>query len=360
VASYIRAYSGLYSRLVRPASDCLVRLYRALPPEVTAFALYRSLYVNSYGRQYMTATTVSNLDRTVLVANQKGGVWKTSSGAALGSRVARQERRVLLVDADQQGNLSKADLGVEGDRGRNLAMGLQYAHPLEPVRDVRPGLDLVPGGQILSAINAVAGSAVDLDLAGNLARVLGDLCAREHYALVLIDSGPGDAPVLDALLRTARHLLVPTASDEASMDGVDLLAQRYLRARSQGAAVSLLGVVLVAVNPRATARNAAVLTEVAQLLEGSGANAFSTTLRTDQAAAIDLRARHLTPTELVEANKAAKSSRLRSLGRGGAEKDGLWSRDASGLASDYVALAKEVLIRIAATVVSRSTTGAAS
>lgn len=305
----------------------------------------------------MTATAVSNLDRTLLVANQKGGVWKTSIVAALGSMVARPNRRVLLIDADQQGNLSKADLGVEGDRGRNLAMGLQYAHPLAPVRDVRPGLDLVPGGQVLSAINAVAGTA-GLDLAGNLTRVLGDLCAQEGYALVLIDSGPGDAPILDALLRTARHLLVPTASDEASMDGVDLLAQRYLRARTQGAAITLLGVVLVAVNPRATARNAAVLSEVAQLLEGSGSAAFSSTLRTDQAAAIDLRARHLTPTELVEANKAAKSSRLRSLGRGGAEKDTLWSRDASGLANDYVALAKEVLTRIAAAEVDPITAGA--
>lgn len=305
----------------------------------------------------MAVPAVSSLDRTLLVANQKGGVWKTSIVAALGSMIARPTRRVLLIDADQQGNLSKADLGVEGDRGRNLAMGLQYAHPLAPVRDVRPGLDLVPGGQVLSAINAVAGTA-GLDLAGNLARVLGDLCAQENYALVLIDSGPGDAPILDALLRTARHLLVPTASDEASMDGVDLLAQRYLRARAQGAAVTLLGVVLVAVNPRATARNASVLSEVAQLLEGSGSVAFSSTLRTDQAAAIDLRARHLTPTELVEANKAAKSSRLRSLGRGGIERETLWSRDASGLASDYVALAKEVLTRIAASEVNPVTTGA--
>jgi chromosome partitioning protein len=84
------------------------------------------------------------------------------------------------------------------------------------------------------------------------------------------------------------------------------------------------------------------------MLEGSGVRAFSSTLRTDQAAAIDLRARHLTPTELVEANKAAKSSRLRSLARGGGEKDSLWSRDASGLANDYVNLAREVLTRIAA------------
>ena len=290
------------------------------------------------------------LSRTLLVANQKGGVWKSSIVAALASMIAQPNRRVLVVDADQQGNVSKADFGVVGDRGRNLAMALQYAHPLDPVRDVRPGLDLVSGGQYLSAINALAGSVADLDLSGNLTEALGKLCASEGYALVLIDSGPGDAPVLDALLRTARHLLVPSASDEASLDGVDLLAQRYMRARGNGSAISLLGVALVAVNPRATARNRVVLGEIAQMLEGSGASAFASTLRTDQAAAIDIRARHITPTELVEANKTAKSSRLRSLAQGGRGHVGetLWSRDASGLASDYLGLAREVLTRIAA------------
>lgn len=288
------------------------------------------------------------LARTVLVANQKGGVWKSSIVAAVAAMVARPDRRVLVVDADQQGNVSKADLGVDGDQGRSLAMALQYATELEPVRDIRPGLDLVAGGQFLSAINTLAGSTTGLDLAGNLAKTLAELCDREQYALVLIDSGPGDAPVLDALLRTARYLLIPSASDEASLDGVGLLARRYHLARKAGATVSLLGVVLVAVNPRATARNKTVLGEIAQMLEGSGTEAFAATLRTDQAAAVDIRARHITPAELVEANKAAKSSRLRALAGRAHVSDTLWSRDASGLASDYLDLAKEVLTRIAA------------
>jgi len=51
--------------------------------------------------------------------------------------LASAGRRVLVVDADQQANITVSDLGVEGDRGRALSMALQYSEPLEPLRDVR-------------------------------------------------------------------------------------------------------------------------------------------------------------------------------------------------------------------------------
>ena len=241
------------------------------------------------------------LARTVLVANQKGGVGKSSIVAAIGGMLAGPDRRVLIVDADQQGNVTRSDLGVDGDRGQSLAMALQYTQPLTPLRDVRPGLDIVPGGPHLATVGAMVATASSsgLDIAANLAATLADLCAQERYALVLIDSGPGDAPMLDALLDTARYLLVPSCDDDASLEGVELLANRYLRARRRGSVIDLLGVVLFNVNPRANVRNAQVLANIQAMLEGSGAAPFEALIRTDKAAAVDLRARHLTPVELV-------------------------------------------------------------
>lgn len=294
--------------------------------------------------------TSRRTSRTVLVANQKGGVGKSSIVAAVASMVAAAQRRVLVVDADQQANVSGSDLGVEGDRGRSLSMALQYAQPLHPVRDVRPGLDVVPGGAALALVGAMAATAAQagLDLRANLTHTLNDLCDREGYDLVLIDSGPGDAPLLDALLATARYLVVPTRDDDASLAGVELLAARYLRAKANGATIQLLGVVLFDVNPRATARNGDILRQVEELLAGSAAEAFEAIIRSDRAASVDLRTRHLTPAELVTVAADHRKHRIAQLRKkiGGADR--LWSRDPSGLASDYQALTREILNRIRA------------
>lgn len=297
------------------------------------------------------APTTPLLSRVVLVANQKGGVGKSSIVAAVAGMIAAPHRRVLVIDADQQGNVSRNDLGVAGDKGKSLAMALQYGQPLDPARDVRPGLDVVAGGPLLASVAAVIASSAQsgIDIAGNLATTLGELCSREQYSLILIDSGPGDAPLLDALLHTARYLLVPSADDEASFDGVELLAGRYLRAKAAGAELDLLGVVLFNVNPRATARNKTALATITELLDGSGANAFASTIRTDKATAIDLRQQHLTPAELVTAAEQQKKSRLRQLanGQGVRGEKRLWSREPGGLATDYQNLARELLARVA-------------
>jgi cellulose biosynthesis protein BcsQ len=303
------------------------------------------------------------LRRTVLVANQKGGVGKTSITVGVGAMVARPaskqrpERRVLIVDADPQGNATTSDLGVAGDRGAGLMKALQYGEPPEVFRDVRPGLDLIAGGPLLAQAGGLSATAAQsgLDMVGNLMKALAEVCAETNPAAVLIDSGPGDAPLLDALLQISRYLIVPTRDDDASLSGVELLALRYLRARKLGP-IQLLGVVLFDINPRATARNAQVLADLDELLEGSGATSFPMMIRSDRAAALDLRTAHLTPGELVEATSNASKARLARLGRNGRHRADagpdevdlrLWSRDPSPLANDYQALAGELLRRIA-------------
>ena len=239
------------------------------------------------------------LARVVLIANQKGGVGKTSLTTGIASMVAAAGRRVLVVDADQQGNASRNNLGVEGDNGRSLSMALQFAHPLEPVRDVRPGLDVLPGGALLATMSGVVLSAErsGIDVLGNFRTTLGELCARERYDLAIIDTGPGDAPLLDIMLQTARYLIVPSRDDEASFDGADALAQRYMNARQRGSTIELLGMVLFDANLRATARNRQAFEALRELLDNSGSVPFETIIRSDDAAAIDMRQRHLTPAE---------------------------------------------------------------
>src|SRR5664280_1925114 len=71
------------------------------------------------------------LRRVVTVANRKGGVLKSSLCRNVAAVAAASQYRVLVVDGDPQGNLSEIDFALEGDRGRGLAMALQYGTDLQ-------------------------------------------------------------------------------------------------------------------------------------------------------------------------------------------------------------------------------------
>jgi len=63
---------------------------------------------------------MSGVARAILVANQKGGVGKSTTVAAVAEMIAaagKRGRRVLVVDGDPQANVTVEDLGIEGDRG---------------------------------------------------------------------------------------------------------------------------------------------------------------------------------------------------------------------------------------------------
>src|SRR5580765_2752861 len=156
--------------------------------------------------------TMTEAARVILVANQKGGVGKSTTVATVAEMIAtagKRGRRVLVVDGDPQANVTVEDLGVTGDRGQSLAQTLQFGSPLVPVRNVRPNLDVIAGGPQLAVVGAGAHLMAEngIDMAANLQTQLAVLCEAEGYDLVLIDSGPGDVPLLDTYLSTANYLL---------------------------------------------------------------------------------------------------------------------------------------------------------
>lgn len=299
--------------------------------------------------------------RVVLVGTQKGGAGKTSLVAALGSLAARDEpgRRVLLVDGDQQANLSRRNFGLEGDGGRGLYGSVVLGESLAPVRDVRPGLDVVPGGPALAMVGGAAASAAaaGLDLGANLRRAVEELAATQEYALALVDLGPGDVALLDAVLAAAHYVVAPHREDEADLDGVELLIKRVLRARRDlNPELQFLGTVHFARDVRASARNAALDRSLQDLLAGSGIEPFRSAVRHSPAVARDARALALGPRELIEQaeqESAERFARLRRRRAGRHELDvarPFWGRPdaAEALARDYLAVLKELLSRIAA------------
>jgi chromosome partitioning protein len=97
------------------------------------------------------------------VVNGKGGVGKTSLTANLAGLYAAAGYRTLAIDLDPQGNLGD-DLGYLGaglsDNGAELVDALRARRAYRPLRDVRPGLDVLAGGPVLSELNSATSTVV--------------------------------------------------------------------------------------------------------------------------------------------------------------------------------------------------------
>jgi chromosome partitioning protein len=147
------------------------------------------------------------LARVISIANQKGGVGKTTTAVNLGASLAVSEKRTLLIDCDPQGNTTSA-LGFPKDPARRtLYQTLILGEPIERVTiDAKiEGLDLIPSDKNL------VGAAVELvsmdDREYKLKAAIQGI--REKYEYILIDCPPSlDLLTLNALA-ASDSVLVP-------------------------------------------------------------------------------------------------------------------------------------------------------
>lgn len=282
------------------------------------------------------------LRRVIAIANGKGGVGKTSLTANMGGLLADGGYRVLLVDLDPQGNLAR-DLGYQNsevnDYGQSVMASVVTGTPFAPVTDVRPRLDVVPGGARLSGLSGLLTGQRSQGINDRfLPRALAPIA--ERYDMILLDCPPGEAPVQEEALSAARWLIIPTKSDSASRGGLATIAERYQAALATNPDLQLLGVVLFGVNPSARRLREDTIDVIEQML-GDVAPVFTSTIRHAEKAAVDARERGQLIHELeVDVLRQAGQRFVRL--RGGDRTREL-AASAPGLAGDYQQLTEEIV-----------------
>ena len=315
------------------------------------------------------------LARTVAVVNDKGGVLKTSVVANVGGALAATGMKILLVDLDPSGNL-KLDLGLTGgkedgdDGGRSTVDAVWHGDPLKVVEEVRPNLDFVFGGRGLPVLAGlardggaeVAGGSVAASFAIMLAQVAGD------YDLVLLDCPPSNGEIQDMALAAARWVLIPTHTDQGSMEGLLVLGPRVAKARREhNPDLDYLGVLITAHNPAAT-RIGRAARETLDVV-GDKVPMLATSIRHSESAAHDCRERGQLAHELAADASTAKSQRLVALSAARLRKvtraepsamPQALSGTANSLAGDYRALAAEICQRLTEAEAEQSGAGATS
>ena len=172
--------------------------------------------------------------KIIAVANQKGGVAKTTSVINIGAGLALKGKKVLLVDTDNQSHLSRF-FGYDGTDSKPTISELIFqtvSRVMKPVseaiRKSELGVDYIPSNFMLAGIISILGT--DSDSTGVFSRLFSD-GTFDEYDYIIIDCPPTLDLLVSNALKACDKVLIPVQSDFWAYEGVDQILATLQRAK---------------------------------------------------------------------------------------------------------------------------------
>lgn len=183
--------------------------------------------------------------RIIAVANQKGGVGKTTTAGALIAGLSLQGYKVLGIDLDPQGNLSDS-FGADMYESATVYELMKFeAEPAEVVQSLQ-GFDLIPSNIML------AGAEQELSQTGKEHRLKETVSPiAENYDYIVIDTPPSLGVLTINAFTFASEIIIPTTAGIFAANGIKQLnttvknVQRYCNPE-----IKVAGILLTKYNPR--------------------------------------------------------------------------------------------------------------
>lgn len=163
------------------------------------------------------------MSRMIAVANQKGGVGKTTTSINLSACLAEQGKKVLLVDMDSQGNTTSG-LGLEKNELEKtiyevLRDEISINDAIIEIEDCFENLSLIPANRNL------AGAEIELITAENMQFILKEKLApiRDQYDYIILDCPPALGMLTVNAMTASDSVLVPIQCEFYALDGLSQL-----------------------------------------------------------------------------------------------------------------------------------------
>lgn len=178
----------------------------------------------------------------ICICNQKGGVGKSTTAAALAQAAVYTGHRALLIDADPQGN---ATLATGADAGRGNSYQLLTGTPAaDLIQTTAQGVDVIPAAPDLSTITSGKGTA------RRLQRALKPLQGR--YNMILIDTPSTAGELQYNGLQAATRLIIPLQADIFNLQSLYQTAEAARQIQQSNPALKDVGFILTQFDARST------------------------------------------------------------------------------------------------------------
>ena len=218
--------------------------------------------------------------KTIALANQKGGVGKTTTAASLGIGLSRQGKKVLLIDADAQGNLTQMlgwsqpdELSPTLSTLMEKVIAEKPIAPGEGILHHPSGVHLVPANIELSALEVTLVNTMSRETV--LRQYLSTVADRYDYAL--IDCMPSLGMLTINALAAAERVIIPVQAHYLSAKGLEQLLQTIAKVRRQmNPKLKIDGILMTMVDGRTN--NAKEITTLIRETYGGKIKVFETAI----------------------------------------------------------------------------------
>lgn len=151
--------------------------------------------------------------RKICVINQKGGVGKTTTAINLAAGLSRNEKKVLVIDFDAQGNVASS-LNIENEKDIYHIMS-ENADPMQCIKNLGKNLDVIPSKETLAKVEVMLAKMPDKEYV--LRKKLGNL---KGYDYVIIDCPPSLSLLNQNALLYAQEAFIPVSTDYLGFDAL--------------------------------------------------------------------------------------------------------------------------------------------